>query len=214
VWTMKGVSAYCSGLFLAAAEAVEAMAEKLGEKAVADKYRRLVKRGKKVFEEKLWNGEYYNFDSSGGKHSDSIMADQLAGQWFAHVCGLNPIVPQNRARKALETVFKYNVLGFADGMMGAVNGMRPDGRIDKSSLQSAEVWAGTTYAVAALMIHEGLIDKGLRTAEGVYQVTYKNQGYWFRTPEAWTRKGNYRASIYMRPLAIWAIEHALPSTKS
>jgi non-lysosomal glucosylceramidase len=213
VWTMKGISAYCSGLFLAAAEAIAAMAEKLGENAIAEKYQELVKRGKKIYDEKLWNGEYYNFDSSGGKHSNSIMADQLAGQWFAHACDLDPIVSHNRAKKALQTIYKYNVLRFADGMMGAVNGMRPDGKIDKSSIQSAEVWVGTTYAVAALMIHEGLLDEGLKTAEGVYQVTYKDKGYWFRTPEAWTKKGNFRASMYMRPLTIWAIWQALSSVK-
>ncbi len=28
------------------------------------------------------SGSYYNFDSSGSDHHDSIMSDQLAGQWF------------------------------------------------------------------------------------------------------------------------------------
>ena len=27
-------------------------------------------------------GEYYNYDSSGSDHHNSVMADQLAGQWF------------------------------------------------------------------------------------------------------------------------------------
>jgi len=210
-WTMKGLSAYCGGLFLAAAEAVAAMAEILGDEAVASEYRRLVERGKRVFEEKLWNGEYYNFDSSGEKHSDSIMADQLAGQWYARACGLEPIVPPDRARKALMTIF--NVLRFADRRMGAVNGMCPDGKIDATSIQSAEGWTGVTYALAALMIHEGLVEQGLRTAEGIYRVTYQDRGYWFRTPEAWTRSGDFRATMYMRPLAVWAIEHALSSTE-
>jgi non-lysosomal glucosylceramidase len=212
VWTMKGVSAYCGSLFLAAAEAMTAMAERLNDEATATKYRGIVERGKVVFEEKLWNGEYYDFDSSSGRHSDSIMADQLAGHWYARACGLAPIVRPERARKALETIFKFNVLRFAQGTMGAVNGMRPNGKIDNSSTQGGEVWTGTTYALAALMIHEGLLGEALQTAEGVYQVTYKHRGYWFRTPEAWTRSGNFRACSYMRPLAIWAIEQALAST--
>jgi non-lysosomal glucosylceramidase len=32
---------------------------------------------------------------------------------------------------------------------------------------------------------------------------------WFRTPEAYLEDGRYRAAMYLRPLAIWAIEHAL-----
>jgi non-lysosomal glucosylceramidase len=213
VWTMKGVSAYCGSLFLAAAEAMIAMAERLNDDVVATKYGRIVERGKQVFEEKLWNGQYYNFDSGGGKHGNSIMADQLAGHWYAHACGLPPIVRSDRARKALETIFKFNVLHFAQGTMGAVNGMHPNGKVDTSSTQSAEVWTGTTYALAALMIYEGLLGEALQTAEGIYQVTYKTRGYWFRTPEAWTRNGDFRACSYMRPLAIWAIEQALSSAK-
>lgn len=42
--------------------------------------------------------------------------------------------------------------GFNGGLMGAVNGMMPDGTPDTYSLQSEEVWTGVTYAVASLMI--------------------------------------------------------------
>ena len=57
-----------------------------------------------------------------------------------------------------------NVCGFAGGRMGAVNGMRPDGTVDGSSEQSAEVWVGTTYALAAFMIGRGLVEEGWETA--------------------------------------------------
>ena len=40
------------------------------------------------------------------------------------------------------------------------------------------------------------------------ETTYE-RGLWFRTPEAYDGDGNFRASIYLRPLAIWAIEEAL-----
>jgi non-lysosomal glucosylceramidase len=39
-------------------------------------------------------------------------------------------------------------------------------------------------------------------------VTYE-RGLWFRTPEAYDEDGNFRASLYLRPLAIWTIEEAL-----
>lgn len=38
--------------------------------------------------------------------------------------------------------------------MGAVNGMRPEGVPDRSSVQSDEVWIGVVYGLAATMIHE------------------------------------------------------------
>jgi non-lysosomal glucosylceramidase len=86
--------------------------------------------------------------------------------------------------------------------------MHPDGRVDESSEQSAEVWVGTTYALAAFMIGRGLETEGWETARGAAAVTYE-RGLWFRTPEAYDRRGNFRASLYLRPLAIWAIEEAL-----
>lgn len=38
--------------------------------------------------------------------------------------------------------------------MGAVNGMRPQGVPDRSSVQSDEVWVGVVYSLAATMIQE------------------------------------------------------------
>ncbi|MBD3405264.1 MAG: glucosylceramidase [Candidatus Lokiarchaeota archaeon] len=208
-WTMEGVSAYCGGLYLASVKCMIEMAIILGDEKIVTKYQKILKNGLSVYEEKLWNGEYFNFDSSEGKHSDSIMADQLAGQWYLHASGLEGIIEPVKARKAMESVYKFNVLGYASGKMGAMNGMRPDGSIDNSSMQSAEVWTGTTMGVAAEMIYEGLVDEGFNTAKGIYEVVYRDRGYWFRTPEAWTKDGNFRASMYMRPLSIWAIWHAL-----
>ena len=87
--------------------------------------------------------------------------------------------------------------------------MRPDGAVDVTDMQSREVWSGVTYGLAALMLQEGLEEEGWRTAWGAYNVTYVTHGLWFRTPEAWYADGTYRASMYMRPQAIWAIEYAL-----
>ena len=77
--------------------------------------------------------------------------------------------------------------GFGGGRMGAVNGTRPDGSVDPSSEQSAEVWVGTTYALAAFMIGRGLVDEGWDTARGAAEVTYE-RGLWFRTPEAYDER--------------------------
>ena len=136
------------------------------------------------------------------------MADQLAGQWYADATGLATSSRADRVETALRTVHARNVRGFGGGRMGAVNGTRPDGSVDESSEQSAEVWVGTTYALAAFMIGRGLVDEGWETARGAAAVTYE-RGLWFRTPEAYDERGDFRASIYLRPLAIWAIEEAL-----
>ena len=201
-------SAYGGGLWLAALRAAIEIGELAGDGPAVTRYRDLLERGTAAFEATVWTGRYYRYDTSGGPSGDSIMADQLAGQWYADATGLGDVVAPDRVASALRTIYALNVKGFGGGEMGAVNGMRPNGDVDDSSEQSPEVWVGTTYALAAFMLGRGLRDEGWQTAWGAYNVTY-NRGLWFRTPEAYDRNGNFRASIYLRPLAIWAIEHAL-----
>jgi hypothetical protein len=64
------------------------------------------------------------------------------------------------------------------------------------------------------MLSEGMKDQAYRTAWGLYHTSYETKGYWFRMPEAWDITGNYRASMYMRPAAIWAMEMTQPPKRS
>ena len=209
VWAVKGPSAYTGGLWLAALSAAAAMADRLGKPQSGQRYRELLEKARAAYEQRLWNGRYYSYDSSGSKVHDSIMADQLAGYWYARSCGLAGLLDPLRARSAMATVFEYNIKKFQSGQMGAVNGMRPDGQVDRSTMESQEVWSGTTYAVAANMLLEGMRSEAFQTAYGVYKVTYQEKGYWFQTPEAWVENGDYRSNSYMRPLCIWAMQWAL-----
>lgn len=207
-WPVSGPSAYTGGLWLASLAAAADLAELQNEAELAAQYRAILARGQATYRQKLWNGRYFNYDSSHNRHNDSIMADQLAGHWYARACGMPGIVDPTQARSALAVIFRHNVLGFAEGNLGAVNGMRPNGAVDTTSMQSQEVWPGVTYALAAAMLHEGLVEEAWRTAEGAVRTTYERKGYWFQTPEAWDRQGNYRSIAYMRPLAIWALQWA------
>ena len=76
--------------------------------------------------------------------------------------------------------------------MGAVNGWMKDGGIDRSTVQSEEMWTGVSYGLAGLMLAEGLAEEGLRTAEGVYRTVYETIGLGFETPEALYEKKKYR----------------------
>ncbi|XAR56279.1 Glucosylceramidase [Bertholletia excelsa] len=213
-WSVSGVSAYCGGLWVAALQAASALAHAVGDKSAEDYFWLKFLKAKKVYE-KLWNGSYFNYDDSGGSTSSSIQADQLAGQWYARACGLSPIVEEDKARSALEKIYNFNVQKFRDGRRGAVNGMLPSGEVDMSSMQSREIWSGVTYALAASMIHEDMVEMAFETASGVHEAAWSENGfgYAFQTPEAWDTNGRYRSLTYMRPLAIWAIQWALLQPK-
>ncbi|VDL77694.1 unnamed protein product, partial [Nippostrongylus brasiliensis] len=179
MWTMSGTSAYCGSLWLAALYCISCMAEKLGETKSQQYFIDLLEKAKQAFEKKLWNGRYFNFDES-QSNSGLIMADQLCGIWAQTMTGDDCLLSEAQIMSTLETIYSHNVKMFASGNMGPVNGMHESGKIDLSSIQSEEVWTGTAYSLASFMI-----------AKAVYEKKY------------------YRAIGYMRPLAVWAMQHAL-----
>lgn len=212
-WVTTGPSAYCGGLWLAAVAVMVQMAVLCGAQDVQDKFSSILCRGREAYERLLWNGRYYNYDSSSQPQSRSVMSDQCAGQWFLRACGLGEgdteVFPTLHVVRALKTIFELNVQAFAGGAMGAVNGMQPHGVPDRSSVQSDEVWVGVVYGLAATMIQEGLTWEGFRTAEGCYRTVWERLGLAFQTPEAYCQQRVFRSLAYMRPLSIWAMQLAL-----
>lgn len=265
-------------LWIAACEVMVKVATLFEDAATAAYYAALAARARVVYMDKLWNGRYLNYDSSRSAHHDSVMADMLAGQWYARACSLPPVLPPRRAYSCYLTIFQHNVVDFGAGrLLGAVNGMRPPkgystltgrasdasspeaaadvsdatlqrdpplsapillppggaAQVDNACMQSREVWTGTTYCLAAGMIHEarapadsadsastlflspaeraGLLAMAHRTAQGIHDAGWQEFGYWFATPEGWERNGNYRSLGYMRALGIWAMQYAKES---
>jgi non-lysosomal glucosylceramidase len=213
-WRLQGVSAYCGGLWLAALEAAIAMGKILGHhtqvvemrEAIDDQigiYQTWLKQSQQIYQEKLWNGRYYRLDSDSG--SDVVMADQLCGQFYARLLELPDIVPEDCSQSALRTVYEACFLKFHGGKFGAANGLRPDGSpVNPKDTHPLEVWTGINFGLAAFMVQMGLKDEAMRLTETVVAQIYEN-GLQFRTPEAITAVGTFRASHYLRAMAIWGI---------
>ncbi|MFN6570920.1 GH116 family glycosyl hydrolase [Dendronalium sp. ChiSLP03b] len=215
-WRLQGVSAYCGGLWLAALEAAIAISEillnhNLGNVSVLavqkSTYETWLAQSRPIYQEKLWNGQYYRLDSESG--SDVVMADQLCGQFYARLLGLPDIVPSDRALSALKTVYDACFLKFYDGQFGAANGVRPDGSPENpKATHPLEVWTGINFGLAAFLVQMGMKDEGLKLTQAVVRQIYDN-GLQFRTPEAITAAGTFRACTYLRAMAIWAIYLAI-----
>jgi non-lysosomal glucosylceramidase len=216
-WRLQGVSAYCGGLWLTALEAAIAIANILmnrtdaenAEEMVAQKsiYEAWLAQSRPIYDQKLWNGQYYRLDSESG--SDVVMADQLCGQFYARLLELPDIVASDRALSALRTVYDACFVKFYDGQFGAANGVRPDGSPENpQATHPLEVWTGINFGLAAFLVQMGMRDEALRLTQAVVEQIY-NHGLQFRTPEAITAAGTFRASTYLRPMAIWAIYHLI-----
>jgi non-lysosomal glucosylceramidase len=241
-WRLKGISAYCGGLWLAALEAAIAMGELLSAAKLAPgnmpilltQYRRWLSNGLKAYHPKLWNGRYYRLDT--GSNSEVVMADQLCGQFFARLLELPDLVEAEHIQSALDAIYdacfeKFNQYaqtqlkpqqqkfeGSQEGNfsaatlqqpIGAANGVLPDGSPeDPDGTHQLEVWTGINFGLAAFLVQMGMTDKALALSEAVVRQIY-NYGLQFRTPEAITALGTFRACHYMRPMAIWGMYHLM-----
>src|SRR5262252_1116913 len=209
-WPMTGVSAYCGDLWLACLAAAEWLAAQAGDEVEGTRLARLRERAAERFEQTLWTGTHYRFDSSGGRGGETILTDQLAGTWYALLLGLPLPHHCERVDQALTSVLRSNFRGFADGRLGPVNGRSPDGGpAAGGATQASEVWVGVSWAIASLCL---LLDRDADAwdlGEALYRTIYEESGLWFRTPEAWTQERQFRAQLYHRPLAVWSLYTAL-----
>ncbi|MGF1457533.1 MAG: GH116 family glycosyl hydrolase [Leptolyngbyaceae cyanobacterium] len=237
-WQLKGVSAYCGGLWMAALESAIAIGEALtaadqapgNTPVLLTQYRRWLEQSRNHFHKKLWNGHYYRLDTS--SHSEVVMADQLCGQFCVRLVGLPDLVEATYLKSALDSVYhacfiKFNeyaagaappqtqkFTGAQSGLfrpaqagarIGAANGVLPDGSPeDPDGTHQLEVWTGINFGLATFLAQNGQRDRALAITEAVVQQIY-TYGLQFRTPEAITAFGTFRACHYLRPLAIWGL---------
>ncbi|MFM7635898.1 MAG: GH116 family glycosyl hydrolase, partial [Cyanobacteriota bacterium] len=151
----------------------------------------------------LWNGEFYNIDAESG--TPVVMADQLCGDFYARLLGLPAVVADERARSSLRAVKEACFEGFQGGRLGVANGMRRDGTpLDPNGTNPLEVWTGINFGLAAYYRLMGESGTAFAITGAVVEQVYSG-GLQFRTPEAITAAGTFRACHYLRAMAIWAL---------
>jgi uncharacterized protein (DUF608 family) len=108
-------------------------------------------------------------------------ADGLIGAWMAFVCGLPPMLDQEKVAQHYRSVFRHNFFtdlsmhanlargGFACGQdAGLVLCTWPHGgALSQPSNYAGEVWTGIEYAVAAQLMQLGYVDDGLEIVRAV-----------------------------------------------
>lgn len=214
-----GPNIYIGGLWLAALRAAEELANIQGETILAEDWRQLFERGSARYDQLLWNGEYYIqlLDPAAPREyqfGEGCLADQLFGQWWAHLLDLGYILPASHVKTTLLSIAKYNLRrGFRDfvheqrvfadaddeGLLVCTwpHGGRPEVPVNYCD----EVWTGIEYQVAAHCLLEGL------TAEGLTILRALRERY------NGTRRNPYNeiecGDHYARAMAGWSILDAL-----
>jgi len=174
-----GPNSMMGGFYLGALHAATLMAAAVADWPAARSFLALYDKGRKSYDELLWNGEYYvqKYDQVMEKkyqYGEGCLSDQLLGQWLGMVSGLGRYLPQERIRSALGAIYKYN---FRPDFRNFSNAQRTYALGDEKGLllcswptggrpplpfpYSDEVWTGIEYQVASHLIYEGLVEEGL-----------------------------------------------------
>lgn len=234
-----GTDMFIGGLWLATLRAMEELARIQQEDTFADELGSRFVRARDAYHALLWNGEYYvqrleAEDPREYQYQDGCLADQLLGQWWAHQLELGYILPQDRVRRTLRSIVRYNLREGFDGWVpeerifadGDDTGLLlltwpRGGRPDRPTRYHDEVWTGIEYQVAAHCIMEGLVDEGIRVLEaardrysGVKRNPYNDiecGDHYARAMSGWTvleALGGYRYSAVSDSLAFAPVELA------
>ena len=211
-WWVPALNCYRNTMWLAELRAGVEIASLVGDVQIAAKLGDLVERGKKRFDEKLWNGEYYDlcYDQKLDRNDLGCLADQVSGHLFLRLSGLDPVHPQDNVVSALRSVHRYN-LKEEEGLLNGCDpkGPREDwryfarfsttGEDEALAGQWVTPWTGTEYYVAACMIGEGLVEEGFAVAKNVWD-RHVQMGMVFNHIEC--------GQHYFRAMAVW---HMLPA---
>lgn len=236
-----GPNPMMTSLYLAALRAGELMAERCGQADAAERYRQIYESGRRKADQILWKNDYYvqRIDPRAGGQTPQVqsifpvspdlglppdqpphqfglgcLADQLIGQWYAHMLGFGYVLDEAHVRQAMKSIFRYN---FRSTMLDHANTERIYALADEGGLllctwprghkemlpfmYAHEVWSGIEYQVACHLIYEGRLTDGLKIVKAVRD---RHAGY-RRNPWNEVECGNH----YARSMASWSLIDAL-----
>ena len=102
-WIATGESAYSGGLYLAALRATTEIALKVGDATPPAHTTRSLRRPQVAYMKSSGMEHTSTMTRESEYHAD-IMAEQLAGQWYANLTGLGDLVPKRMRLSALKHV--------------------------------------------------------------------------------------------------------------
>jgi len=199
---MYGTASYIQSQWLCALSAAAEGADILGDSKAEKHYRSLLISGRRLFEERLWNGRYYRlYNSPAGEHpgtDEGCLTDQLAGQWLAGLLGLDPVAAPERMRAAQKSILELSY--------------RPDFGLRNCSWprdsywhdvdrdiwvdQANTCWSGVELAFSSFLLYQGFFREAMDVIRTVDD-RYREAGLYFNHQEC--------GGHYFRAMSAWAI---------
>jgi len=212
-----GADAYDATQFLGGCQALLKMADMLGDEAGKQRIRQAFDKGWASLE-KLWRDgknkagerlQYYItcFDPESWNRNTDVWTNQLDALWYLLAIGEEPLIPEDRVKKILRTIFKNN-----RAFMGWAMCKTENGRPVKSE-QGQDVYTTSNYVFAQLLDYYGMVKESKDVYRHMDRVVF-DYGNSMVTPDnlraelekeaGESAKGpHYIVAAYPRPGAVW-----------
>lgn len=209
---MYGLASYLQSQWLCSMKGAVEAAKTMEDKSAAREYRKIFKKGSKLMDKHLWNGEYYRLskdysglceDIEGATEVDEgCLTDQIVGQWMANMSGLGYLFKEEHVKKSLEKVMEMSYIddfGLRNCTWPEHPDLYPIHETDLWVDQANTPWTGVELAFASFLIYEDMVDEGLKVIKSVDD-RYREAGLYWDHQEF--------GGHYYRPMSSWAIMNA------
>jgi uncharacterized protein (DUF608 family) len=212
-----GADAYDATQFLGGCRAMLKMADMLGDQEGKARIQKAFDKGWASLES-LWRDgtnkegeklQYYItcFDPATGKRNNDVWTNQLDAHWYLLSIGEEPLIPEDRVKKILKTVFRNN-----RAFMGWAMCKTENGKTVKSD-QGKDVYTTSNYVFAQLLDYYGMSKESKEVYKHMDRVVFDyansmitpdNLRAELEKEEGEKTKGpHYIVAAYPRPGAVW-----------
>jgi hypothetical protein len=202
-------SSYSNGIWIASLLAGAELATIMNEPAQSTTYRTWYTAARASYESELWNESKGYFQMQ--RNDQTCMYDQLCGQMYADLLGLEKMFSADKIQRAAEYI--PVLLG---GKYGLKNGLRPDGSYPDGIACGGEpngTWPGYPPAgYCSMAIGNGKPDLGLQWLKAIHTGIFEDtKRVWHQECKEDVTNGNfYDGNIhYMNLQAVWHVLYAL-----
>jgi uncharacterized protein (DUF608 family) len=168
-WRMRGTPSYIASLWIGALRAASRIATDAGQKDHAKRWSELLAKASANFDKLLFNGEYYSLWADGAARDELCMTDQISGEWFSHLIGLDTTISKENLHRAIGSIFKYNF----SPEFGLHNATAPQksGKdlLALNNLQAGGLWSGIEFSFASHLMDHGRYPDGLKIVEAIHR---------------------------------------------
>lgn len=210
---MAGPAIHVSGMWIGSLLIARDMAEHMGDRDFAEECRDWIDRGLESIETKLWNPDLKSYllfnDIAAGRKSDTILADQLFGQWLVAVHGVaGEVFHPDRVRTVLNTIWENNV---AVAQYGVRTAIRPDHDTDYGGMYSQnQTPSYSSLTPAMLAIWHWDSEKGIELMRSIWAKMCLDKEMTWDMPCQMTPEGDCAFGLeYYHNTMLWTLPLAL-----